>query len=180
MTSFSVFTLIPSAKTLIPKESHSEWTRNFWGGILFYPLHLPPLVVIFAFSSAPHLFFSLPTLLRSKRRLPPRHCTYHFSLICSADSPGVVLETLRCLFPSGMENCSPRPHQSARHSRPVFPFGLSHLSVSYLYRPQTTERCGANTHSFTLQMLGSEFQALPPPEKPQQSTGTLVDFLHIL
>lgn len=87
---------------------------------------------------------------------------------------------LCALFPSGMENCSPWPCQSVRHSSPVFPFGLSHLSVFYLHKPQTTECYVVNTHSFTLQMLGLESQALPPLGKPQQSAGMPGDFLHIL
>lgn len=52
----------------------------------------------------------------------------------------------------------------AGHSKPVFPFGLSHLSVFYLYKPQTTEACLVNTRLFAPQMLGLEPQ--PPSPHP--------------
>lgn len=166
-------------KALFPRATFraSEWTQIGGGGrgqlttSVTLGCHL-------SFSGpSPHcFFFALQTLLRYARPLPPNTaCILPSERIQpAARSPAGNAASSVSFWDGKPFSTAP---QSARHSRPVFPFGLSHLSAFYLHKPQTTEHCTVNTHSFTPSVLGSAFRALPSPENPQQSAGTPGDFL---
>lgn len=131
------------------------------GWILFHPSHL--LAWVFSsLSGEPRLVHTLCGGTYTRRTLP------------IAFSPQLMLRgagnSVLCFLLGRSNVVRGPPPPPGRHSKPVFPFGRSHPSIFYLYKPQTAKHCLVNTPLLAPPALGLR----PRPSLPRRSLGKVL------